>query len=166
MTVLYGPPAETLELLLDDPDNHEFASARDLLKNLSGEQAAQSVAGLPYTIAEILAHMNSNLYFNLELIASSSPETFVNPYENWPKVNVSDWSELVESFLSGLDRAKAMARESDLNRILFPATKAEPAWTLGYKLAMSVAKHNAYHFGQIGLLRRLLGVWLNNSANT
>lgn len=45
----------------------------------------------------------------------------------------------------------------DLDRIVYPATETEPAWTVGYKLAASVAKHNAYHFGQIALLRRLIG---------
>ena len=153
--ILFGPPKETLELLLDDPDNHDVASARDLLNQLSGSEAMQRLAGLPYSAAEILAHMNSNLYFNLDLIGSSSPETFANPYEDWPKVQTEAWASLCERFLEGLDKAKTLAREVDLDRILFAETATEPAWTVGYKLALSVAKHNAYHLGQIALLGRL-----------
>ncbi len=156
MPTLYGPPKETLELLLDDPDNHDFPSAKELLRDLTASQACQKVEGLPYTIAEILAHMNSNLWFNLDLIHSAEPEHFVNPYENWPKLSPEDWSNLVATFLEGLAAAKHLAFESDLKRILFTETTEDPAWTVGYKLALSVAKHNAYHFGQIALLRRLL----------
>ncbi|CAM3800720.1 DinB superfamily protein [Deinococcus saxicola] len=39
----------------------------------------------------------------------------------------------------------------------YPATADEPGWTVGYKLAASVARHNACHSGQIALLRRLVG---------
>ncbi|WP_424949751.1 hypothetical protein [Deinococcus sp.] len=46
-----------------------------------------------------------------------------------------------------------------LERVVFPATATEPGWTVGYKLTVNVAKHNAYHFGQIVTLRQLLGAW-------
>lgn len=43
----------------------------------------------------------------------------------------------------------------------FPALARilDPSWTVGYKLPCSVAKHNAYHLGQIVVLRRLIGAW-------
>ncbi|GGL68992.1 hypothetical protein GCM10010840_03870 [Deinococcus aerolatus] len=47
--------------------------------------------------------------------------------------------------------------EREPERTFYPPTASAPSWTVGYKLTMSVAKHNAYHFGQIALVRRLLG---------
>ena len=149
---LFGPPSATLEVLLDDPAEHDFASAERLLSGLSGEQAVTVPPGLPYSIAAILAHMNANVRFNLDLIRSPDPATFKNPYENWPNVSSETWPELVAEFLAGMAELGRVAREEALNRVLYPNTGTEPAWTVGYKLAVSVAKHNAYHFGQIGKL--------------
>ena len=100
--------------------------------------------------------MNANVQFNLALILSSDPATFKNPYENWPTVTSEMWPELVAEFLAGTAELRRVAREEELSRILYPSVGEEPAWTVGYKLAASVAKHNAYHFGQIALLRRLV----------
>ncbi len=159
---LYGPPSATLEILLDDPDEHDFASMQRLLDGLSGEQAVTTPHGLPYSIAAILAHMNSNVQFNLDLIRSDNPVNFANPYENWPTVSVDEWPSLVQAFLSGMAELKRIAQEGEeLERTLFPAMNEEPAWTVGYKLVASVAKHNTYHLGQIAVLRRLTGAWVS-----
>lgn len=156
-TTLFGPPSATLEVLLDDPAEHDFASAERLLAGLSGEEATTVPPGLPYSVAGILAHMNANVQFNLGLIRSPDPATFKNPYKDWPTVSSEGWPELVREFLDGIAELKRMAGAENLNRVLYPAAGEEPAWTVGYKLALSVAKHNAYHFGQIAVLRRLLG---------
>lgn len=154
---LYGPPAATLAILLDDPEEHDFASTQRLLDDLSAEQAVTAPRGLPYSIAAILAHMNSNVQFNLDLIHSDDPLSFKNPYENWPTVSADEWPNLVRTFLGNIAELKRIAQQSnDLERTLFPATDNDPAWTVGYKLAASVAKHNAYHLGQIAVLRRLV----------
>lgn len=157
--VLYGPPADTLAILLDDPEEHDFASPERILRGLPAELAVRKPAGWPHSIAEILAHMNANVQFNLGLIRSAEPASYQNPVENWPRVEAGDWDKLVEQFITGLEELKRIALNSpSLDRILYPAT-AEPAWTVGYKLAASVAKHNAYHLGQIAVLRRILGAW-------
>ncbi len=78
--ILVGPPLSTLEILLDDPDEHDFPAAVHILRGLTAEKA--------------------------------------------------------------------------LDRVLYPATERELAWTVGYKLACGVATHTAYHFGQIVVLRR------------
>lgn len=154
---LYGPPAATLALLLDDPEEHDFASTQRLLNGLTAEQAVTAPLGLPYSIAAILAHMNSNVQFNLDLIRSDNPLSFENPYKNWPTVIADEWPNLVRTFLDSIAELKRIAqRSSELERTLFPATDKDPAWTVGYKLAASVAKHNAYHLGQIAVLRRLV----------
>lgn len=153
--ILYGPPAEALAALLDDPDEHDFAAAERIVRGLSAELALTELESWPHSVAEILAHMNSNVQFNLGLIRSENPEQYKNPYQNWPEVRAENWDELVEEFLQGLGALKA----SGLERVLNPPTENEPGWTVGYKLALSVARHNAYRLGQIALLRKILGTW-------
>lgn len=154
MATLYGPPPNTLATLLDDPAGSEFADIRKIIGNLSGEQATLRLEGWPYSIAQVLAHINANLKFNLDLTRSTDPLSLPLP-DLWPKVEESDWERLVEAFLVGVEALVETARHQDLERILYPETATEPAWTVGYKLA-SVAKHNAYHLGQIALLQKLI----------
>lgn len=159
-TILFGPPAATLAILLDDPDEHDFPSVARVLMGLTPAQAITVPPGLPYSIARIAAHMNSNMKNNLGLMRAPDPAAYEQTFENWPAVSAEDWPALVEEFLAGLQAVTQIAREAkDLERVLYPATGGQPAWTVGYKLACSVAKHNAYHFGQIVMLRRLIGAW-------
>ncbi len=158
-TVLYGPPPETLNILLEDPSEHDHPAAARILHGLSADQAFAEIPGSPYTITQLLAHVNANLQFNLQLLESDDPVSFVNPLTAWPEVEKSDWAELRESFLTGLATLQRFAAKEDLTRVLYPATEGESAWTVGYKLAASVAKHTTYHLGHIVLLRRLLNAW-------
>lgn len=149
-----------MAILLEDPEEHDFAPAKRILGGLSAELALTKREGWPHSIAEILAHVNANVRFNLGLIRSANPEQYENPHPNWPEIRAEDWDALVEQFLQGLRELKAIALEgTDLGRTLYPQTDREPAWTVGYKLALSISKHNAYHLGQIALLRKTLGAW-------
>jgi hypothetical protein len=157
--VLFGPPAETLEVLLEDSEAHDFSAPERILRDLSPEQAVTVPPGLPYSVAKIVAHMHSNVKFNLGLIQAADPSTYRERFEDWPEVTTKDWPQLAGAFLADLRALTRIAREKDLDRIVIPAANDVPAWTVGYKLAASVAKHNAYHFGQIIVIRRLLGAW-------
>jgi DinB superfamily len=150
--VLYGPPANTLSMLINDEHAHDFASPRNILEGISAVQATQDIKGLPYTIAEVLAHTNANLTFNLILLRDGLEPS----QENWPKVKPDEWEALKREFLENLNTLSQLAHTLDLSAIVYPAAETEPAWTVGYKLAASVAKHTAYHLGQIALLKRLV----------
>lgn len=162
--VLFGPPPDTPAIMLDDPDEHDFPAAARIISGLTPEQAVTAPPGLPYSVAKILAHMHSNVRFNIGLIRATDPRTFKEKFVNWPEVPSQEWSGLVEAFLRPA-RSQQIARETDLQRVLYPATKGQPAWTVGYKLVASVAKHKAYHFGQIVALRQLIGAWRGASES-
>ena len=149
---LHGAPPETLAALLDDPADHDHPYAARLLVGLTPEQATHRF-GAAHSIAEIVAHLNANLRFNLALAEGVEAVPV-----GWPPVTASDWPALADEHLTLLTRCVELAKTGDLDRVLFPATDSEPGWTLGYKLAASVAKHQSYHLGQIALLRRLLGM--------
>ena len=157
--VLFGPPTATLEVLLDDPHEHDFPAAARILADLTPEQALTVPPGLPYSIARIVAHTLANMRFNLGLFTTDDPARYQHPNEMWPSVKMEDWVALASDFLATLEHLKRLARETALDRVVYPASGGEPAWTIGYKLACSVAKHNAYHLGQIVVLRRSIGAW-------
>ncbi|HET8999539.1 MAG TPA: hypothetical protein VFP86_07840 [bacterium] len=130
-----------------------------VLGGLTSTQAFAVRLGVPYTIAQIVAHMLANMRFNLELIYAQDPACVEKPGELWPEVAADEWPVLSDEFIATLEALKHIAKTDDLDRIVHPTTANEPAWTVGYKLACSVAKHNAYHLGQIVALRRLIGAW-------
>ncbi len=164
---LLGPRPATLGILLNDPDEHDFPSVQRILGGLSPEQAVTVPPGLPYSVARIVAHMTSNMKFNLGLIRAPDPARYDEAVENWPSVSVGEWPRVVEEFFAALAALERVAREGHgLERVLYPATAEAPAWTVGYKLASSVAKHNTYHLGQIVVVRRLIGAWAAASAGT
>jgi uncharacterized damage-inducible protein DinB len=71
----------------------------------------------------------------------------------WPKVKRNDWPRIKNEFLTGLEQGREMAREPELlNRVM------RSNQTVGYRL-LSHAGHDAYHLGQIVLLRRMIGAW-------
>ncbi|THF86550.1 DinB family protein [Deinococcus sp. KSM4-11] len=155
--LLYGPPPETLLRLLG---HAEFAAPERIVGGLDGQQAVRRPGAAVHSVAEVVAHLLSNMRFNLDLIegrpASGLPD--------WPTVRAEDWDDLVSDFLATLERLMTLAQAPEvLARVIFPATDTEPGWTAGYKLAVNVAKHNAYHLGQIVVLRQLLGAWTDTA---
>jgi len=85
--------------MLDDPDEHDFPAAARIISGLTPEQAVTAPPGLPYSVAKILAHMHSNVRFNIGLIRASDPRTFKEKFVNWPEVPSQEWSGFVEAFL-------------------------------------------------------------------
>lgn len=159
MKTLYGAPGPTLAILLDDPEEHDFPCAERVLADLSNELAVTRPAGLPYSIAEIVAHLLSNARFNLALCTAEEAAHVARPLPDWPEVSAEGWPALRQAYVEVLAELHQLAaEESQQARVVFAATDDEPAWTVGYKLTCSVAKHAAYHMGQIVVLRRLLGV--------
>ncbi|HEX9736522.1 MAG TPA: DinB family protein, partial [Thermoanaerobaculia bacterium] len=66
------------------------------------------------------------------------------------------WDRTVESFRSDLDAMCELVRDPATD-LLAPFPWADGATVL--REALLVADHNAYHLGQIVMLRRLLGDW-------
>jgi len=160
MAILYGAPGATLEVLLDDSAEHDFACAAHVLDGLTGDIATYRPLGLSFSIAEIVAHLLENARYNLQLIGHPDPTQCQPPSSDWPIVRAENWDTLRQDYLNVLVELKQVAHTPALlEQVVFPATDDEPGWTVGYKLTCSVAKHAAYHMGQIILLRRLLGVW-------
>ncbi|ULH15372.1 DinB family protein [Deinococcus sp. KNUC1210] len=152
-SLLYGAPPETLRLLLGHAD---FAAPWQILGHLDAHLACQRLPKLGHSIAEIVGHLHNNMLYNLDLIEGrAAPER-----PDWPPVKEQAWPTLAADFLEVLELLLDYAQRPELlERVVFPATATEPGWTVGYKLTVNVAKHNAYHFGQIVILRQLLGAW-------
>jgi uncharacterized damage-inducible protein DinB len=131
----------------------EFAEPVQLLRDLTGDQAAVAPSGAPESIGQIVAHMSFWQHRNLAVIRGEKPAYPSHPEQTWAHVQPDQWPDLVSGFLSDLDELMGMTEnDQDLSRDLGEDE------TVGDRIRWT-AVHNAYHFGQIVLLRRMAGIW-------
>ena len=134
----------------------EFVEPVSLLRDLTPNQACGKPSNQLESIAQIVAHMQFWQNYSLRIIQGERPHYPSSQVEKdgtWYQTEPSQWQELLSDFLSGLDSFMALT-ESDAE-ISRPLGDDE---TVGDRVRWT-AMHNAYHCGQIVLLRRMLGAW-------
>lgn len=134
----------------------------DAVADLAPEARLQRPAGLPYSAWEQVEHMRLAQWDILEFTRSGEHESPPWPEGYWPPTQdpappddeAWDWS--VEAFQR--DNRAMQELVLDPQRDLL----APFPWGDGQTLlreALLVADHNAYHLGQLLVIRRALGAW-------
>lgn len=116
--------------------------------------------GAPYTAWQLLEHMRIAQWDILEFSRDAKHKSPQWPEGYWPKTetppNAAAWNNSLRSFRADW---KAMAKlVADKKTDLFAKIPHGNGQTV-LREALLVADHNAYHLGQMVLLRRLLGAW-------
>lgn len=157
-------------------DNHDQALRQHLLDLLKGGNAhvrfeeavkdfpeglrGKKPEGQPHTAWRLLEHMRIAQWDILEFSRSSKHVSPEFPDGYWPEgdapPSVAAWEKSVKQFRADV---KAM---QDL--VADPKTDlyARIPWGDGQTVlreALLVADHNAYHLGELLMIRRLLGAW-------
>ena len=137
----------------------EYAGPLAALEELSAESALQRPHPKLATIYEQLAHIVFWLENSLALMRGENPPYPKRASDSWPPQPSPDragteWPALVKQFRNGLKAAEEFARGEDLDATI----KAIAKRTIGQEIIV-IAQHNAYHFGQIVSLRRMMGLW-------
>jgi hypothetical protein len=132
----------------------------DAVRNLSPALRGKTPKGAEHSPWETLEHLRIAQWDILEFSRDPKHESPDWPSGYWPRTpappDANAWDKSVRAFRRDL---KAMC-----DRIANPATDlyAPIAHGSGQTLlreALLVADHNAYHLGQLVLVRRLLGAW-------
>ncbi|HUG01686.1 MAG TPA: DinB family protein [Longimicrobiales bacterium] len=125
---------------------------------LSPVLAGRAPAGAPYTVYEQLNHVRYWQGIYLRRLDGEAVPTPPTAAQGWPgparPEGDAAWDAAVEDFRAGLRRALAIAHAAGLEEGL-------PNWdgmNRAHGLAL-LAAHNAYHAGQVVLLRRQLDAW-------
>jgi uncharacterized damage-inducible protein DinB len=160
MKVYESPTTDLIKQMLKGTG---FTPYERMFGDLSTEQALKRISDAPYTIAEVLAHMNFWQSWTLQAIAGNPQSMIQSAVEGWPTANEENWSKLTKEFLAGLEQAIDMTNDATL--LSRPIITGEPSKTwidqhsVGSALTEVIAYHNAHHVGQIILLRRLIHAW-------
>ena len=118
---------------------------------LSGKKPA----GAPHTAWQLLEHMRIAQWDILEFSRDSghvSPD-FPDGYWNKETASVEDWRQSTQQILSDLQAIRDLVADESTD--LFVKIPHGTGQTLLREILL-VADHNAYHLGQIMLIRRIL----------
>jgi hypothetical protein len=146
-----------LELLAGGHAHADFSAA---IKNLPAESRGKRPKGAQHSPWEILEHMRIAQWDILEFSRNPGHKSPDWPGGYWPATPAprddKAWDKSVRAFRSNL---KAMcdlvADESSDLHAKIPHGDGQTI----LREAMLVADHNAYHLGELVLVRRILGAW-------
>ena len=130
------------------------------IKNLPTDLRGKRPRGVPHSPWEILEHMRIAQWDILEFSRNPKHVSPEFPGGYWASdpapPNARAWNKSVAAFRADLkSMADLVANEST---DLFARIPHGEGQTI-LREALLVADHNAYHFGQLLLVRRLLGAW-------
>lgn len=141
--------------------NGWFVAVRNTLEGVTAEQAVWKPKGADNSIWESLAHLSyyNNAYLqrfkgiDYEYTKSTNEETF----ESSENASDEEWQAELERFKSIMTEWREWLSKADDAKLdqAVSATNDTPWKTL----ISNINTHNAYHGGQILLLRKLQGSW-------
>src|SRR5579864_3580992 len=146
-----------LDLLRGRNAHIDFDKAvADLPSNLRGIKPK----GAPHTAWQILEHMRIAQWDILEFSRDAKHVSPAWPDDYWPKKpappNRVSWTQSVRAFLADQAAMAALVAD-DATDLLAPIPHGDGQTIL--REALLVADHNAYHLGQLVVVRRCLGAW-------
>lgn len=141
--------------LLDWKDAH--VTFDHAVSGIPHDLRGRQPAGLPYSPWQLLEHLRLAQRDILEFCTSPGYEEPVWPDDYWPAGPApgdGEWERSMESFRADREALKQLAFDVDL----FESIPHGTGQTYLRELLL-VADHNAYHIGELIVVRRLLGNW-------
>lgn len=138
-----------------------FRPWQELLEGLSLQEAGNRVEGLPYSIWQLLEHLRFAQQDILDFCRNPNYQEPDWPDDYWPAEAAPPDQAMLDKTLKAIRRdLEAMVQlVQDTENDLFAVIPHGNGQTL-LREAMLVAEHNAYHLGQVVVLRRLQGASL------
>jgi len=149
---------DQLVWLLKSGDAHaDFEAA---LRGIPPKMRGARAKGIPHTLWQLLEHMRIAQWDILEFSRDATHVSPKWPEGCWPESaappSAAAWTKSVRAFRSDLNAMCDLVTSSSTD--LFAPIPHGSGQTI-LRETMLVADHNAYHLGEIVLLRRALGCW-------
>lgn len=132
-----------------------------VIRNLPAELRGVRPPGAEHSPWEVLEHLRITQWDILEFSRRGDHVSPEWPKEYWPQEQAPPddgaWDRSIETFRRELKEMEALVEDDPASDLYAPFP-----WGDGQTLlreALLVADHNAYHLGELVLLRRLLGAW-------
>ncbi len=113
-----------------------------------------------YTFWHLLEHLRITQADILDYVTNADYDEREWPTEYWPareaRATKADWDESVAAFQRDLDALVTLVADEGTD--LFGAVPSNSGHTI-LREALLVADHNAYHIGELGILRQVAEAW-------
>jgi DinB superfamily len=147
-----------LAKLLDGAEAH--ADWRKAFANMPPEMMGAKPEGAPHTPWQLMEHMRIAQWDILEFSRDAKHVSPQFPDGYWPPTpappSAEAWEKSAKAF--GRDLAEMKRLVSDPKTNLFERIAHGDGQTI-LREALLAADHNAYHLGQLILVRKILGAW-------
>jgi hypothetical protein len=139
---------------------HAHATFDDAVKNLAPALRGKRPKGAEHSPWEILEHLRIAQWDLLEFSRDAGHQSPDWPSGYWPSTasppDAQAWEKSVGAFRKDLDALCALVERRSTD--LFRKIPHGDGQTI-LREALLTADHNAYHVGELVLVRRLLGAW-------
>jgi uncharacterized damage-inducible protein DinB len=146
-----------LELLKGGSAHTSF---QDAIRDFPAELRGKRPKGAPHSPWELLEHMRIAQSDILEFSRDSGHKSPKWPEGYWPESpeppDEKAWDRSVHAFCQGLQSMSALVADDGTD--LYARIPHGDGQTI-LREALLLADHNAYHLGQLVLVRRMLGAW-------
>lgn len=142
-------------------ENGWFVALRNAIDGVTAEEAAWKPDGVDNSIWEILTHLSydNGAYvqrfegIDFQHTVTTNEETFSAP----ATVSTDAWQTEIENFDRIMVKLRSLIEDADESKFDEPVIgKEQFTWA---RAISDLNAHNAYHGGQILLLRKLQGSW-------
>lgn len=140
-------------------ENGWFVALRNALNGVTAEQATWKAAGIDNSIWQSVSHLNFYNYAYVERFKGMDYEYPVDDNDATFTAGGSDeeWADEIARLDAVLTEFRELIESSDDAKFAEPVSASnQTKWAT---LILNIAAHNAYHAGQIMLLRKLQGNW-------
>lgn len=148
---------QVIDLLTSKHAHADFEAA---IKGLPVTLRGRRPKGAEHSPWEVLEHMRIAQEDILDFSVNPKYKALAWPDEYWPKTkapaSAAEWDRSVKSFRKDLKALCDLVADESTD--LFATIPHGEGQTI-LREALLVADHNAYHLGEMVLLRRLLGAW-------
>lgn len=129
---------------------------------LAPELRGRRVTGLPHSAWEILEHLRIAQHDILDFAKNANYKEMKWPEEYWPKSpeppSARAWDDSIAQFRRDRETVKTLAADPTIDLAARIPHGSKATETYG-RAVLLVIDHNAYHVGELVVLRRLLGAW-------
>lgn len=149
---------EQLSRALDWGEAH--VDWKKAVKGVPAKDQGKRPKGSSHSPWELLEHMRIATWDILEFSRDAKHKSPEWPREYWPKKpappTASAWQKSVKALEHDLEQMKELVNDPKMD---LTAPIAGGSGQTILREALLIADHNAYHLGQLVIMRRLLGCW-------
>jgi hypothetical protein len=139
---------------------HAHATFEQAVKGLPAELQGKVAKGAEHSPWQLLEHLRSSQWDILDFSRNAKYQALKWPDDYWPKEKAPGdekaWDKSVRAFKKDLKEMIALVVDEKTD--LFAKIPHGDGQTI-LREALLMADHNAYHIGQLVLVRRFLGAW-------